>query len=593
MENDKMKLADIFRNVIFTIKLVFKINKRLVFAQLFMFVLQIALPLINMYFMRNLINAITNNEEIKQILISVVAMAVVNLCITLINRIVSSYISIQTQKTTIGIKYHLGVLVSRMKYSDIEQPKIKNFISLAESNSFTEIITSATNIISALINLLTYSTIVLFVQPWIVLLLVVSLVLQFVFSKMKLNFSYKWEVAQMPSINKTSYFEEVLLGREYGKELRINRLKEWMIGKINKQYTEVDRKIIVDCNKQGGIIDFFSSIINLIETVSVYLLLAYKVVFSNMSLGDYSFYLGSTFNLTSALRNLMRSISDILENGLFAKNFRYLTILAETAEAEGSVGKLNNTNKVEIEFRNVSFKYPGTDKFILKNLSFKINSGEKVSVIGLNGAGKTTIVKLICKFYTPTEGEIFVNGISLNEISQKEIAEKMSIVFQDFKLFSFSIAENVAVETKFDENRVRDCLERGGVLEKVKTLSDGINTYLTKDFNSDGIELSGGEGQKVAIARAFYKNAQFIILDEPTSALDPIAENYIYKRFEELTAGRSAIYISHRLTTTRFTDKIIVLSEGTICECGTHDELMKIENGIYYNIFMSQAQYYL
>ena len=591
--NTTMQLSDIFKNIIFTSKLVFKINKSFVFITLAAFMLQTALPIINMYFVKEIIDAITGRKEVKLVLLLVVIMAAANLSGALFNRWISAHASQQTEKTAWEIKYYLGTIVAKMKYSDIEQPRIKNFISLAESNSFTEIITSATGIFLAFINLITYATIVLFVQPWIALILGVSLVLQFFLRKAKLYFDYKWEVIQMPHLNKQWYMQEVILNAEYRKELRVNQLKDWILKKEQKQYEEVCKKDTIECCRLQGIIDIFSNTIKLIETVVVYLMLAYKVVFSSMSLGDYSFYLTSAFNLTEALRSFVSSISNMLENGMFAKDFRYLVTLSDEAELEGTTGKLANAEKIEIEFRNISFKYPNTERYVLKNISFKIYDGEKISLIGVNGAGKTTIVKLICKFYEPTEGEIFINGVSINELNQKDIAQKLSIIFQDFKLFPFSIAENVAVGTSIDEQRAKNCLEQSGVLKKVRTLPYGINTSLTKEFDPEGIELSGGEGQKVAIARAFYKDAPLVILDEPTSALDPIAEYDIYKSFATLTSNRTAIYISHRLTTTRFTDRIFVLSEGEICESGTHSELMQIEDGIYRNMFESQAQYYI
>lgn len=588
-----MKLVDVFKNIIFTSRLVFKINKSFVFITLAAFMLQITVPVINMYFIKEVIDAVADKEGVKIVLLLVAAMAAVKLFGALFNKWISAHVSQQTEKTAWEIKYYLGTIVAKMKYSDIEQPRIKNFISLAESNSFTEIITDATGAIHAFVNLITYATIVLFVQPWIALILAASLVLQLILRKAKLYFDYKWEVIQMPHLNKECYMQAVILDAEYRKELRVNQLKDWILKKAQKQYEEVCKKDTIECCRLQGLIDIFSNTVKLIETAVVYLMLAYKVVFSSMSLGDYSFYLTSAFNLTEALRSFVSAISNMLENGMFAKDFRYLVTLSDEAKSEGTTGKLSNAEKIEIEFRNVSFKYPNTDRYVLKNISFKIRNGEKISLIGINGAGKTTIVKLICKFYEPTEGEVFINSISINELNQKEIAQKLSIIFQDFKLFPFSIAENVAVGTNIDEKRINQCLEQSGVLKKVRTFPHGINTSLTKEFDSEGIELSGGEGQKVAIARAFYKDAPLVILDEPTSALDPIAEYDIYKGFARLTSDRTAIYISHRLTTTRFTDKIFVLSDGKICECGTHSELIQIQNGIYRNMFKSQAQYYL
>ena len=248
---------------------------------------------------------------------------------------------------------------------------------------------------------------------------------------------------------------------------------------------------------------------------------------------------------------------------------------------------------VELEFRNVSFKYPNTDRMILKNISLKLREGETLSLVGINGAGKTTFVKLVCRLYEPTEGEILINGIPINNIPYEDYCELLGVVFQDFKIFAFTVAENVALSTVYDKNAVIRCMEESDIMKKVESLSDGTETYLSKEFNENGIEFSGGESQKLAIARTLYKNPPLIILDEPTSALDPIAEYEIYQKFSTLVKGRTAIYISHRLYSTRFTDTIAVFENGELCEYGNHKDLLQIDNGIYKNMFEKHAQYYV
>ena len=230
---------------------------------------------------------------------------------------------------------------------------------------------------------------------------------------------------------------------------------------------------------------------------------------------------------------------------------------------------------------------------ILKNVSLILKAGETLSLVGINGAGKTTFVKLVCRLYEPTEGEILINGIPINTIPYKDYCELLGVVFQDFKIFAFTVAENVALSTDYDVSEVERCMEESDIMKKVGSLPDKSETFLSKEFSENGIEFSGGEGQKIAIARTLYKDPPLIILDEPTSALDPIAEYEIYQKFSSLVKGRTAIYISHRLSSTRFTDKIAVFENGELCEFGNHKELLKIENGIYKNMFEMQARYYV
>ena len=249
-------------------------------------------------------------------------------------------------------------------------------------------------------------------------------------------------------------------------------------------------------------------------------------------------------------------------------------------------------NEYEIEFRNVCFKYPTCEDYVLKNISIKLRIGERLAIVGMNGSGKTTMIKLLCRLYDPTSGEILLNGIDIRKYDYKEYISIFSVVFQDFKLFSFSAGQNVATSNEFDKDKVFECLSAAGLGKRILELPKGVDTPLYKDFDEDGIEISGGEAQKIAIARALYKNAPFIILDEPTAALDPIAEFEIYSRFNELVGTKTAVYISHRLSSCRFCDDIAVFHEGEIIQRGSHEELIQAVNGKYHELWYAQAQYY-
>lgn len=244
-----------------------------------------------------------------------------------------------------------------------------------------------------------------------------------------------------------------------------------------------------------------------------------------------------------------------------------------------------------IEFRNVTFAYPGTDKKVLDGVNITVEPGEHLSIVGLNGAGKTTFIKLLCRLYDPTEGEILVDGRNIMEYDYKEYVGQFAPVFQDFKIFGFSIGENIVFDN-MDQVRLKEILKLTGLDGMTQKLPKGVDTPVFKMFEEDGIEPSGGEQQKMAIARALYKNASVIILDEPTAALDPMAEYEIYKQFHSLVGDKTAFYISHRLSSCRFCDKIAVFSEGGIAEYGSHEELVNISGGIYAKMFEAQAQYY-
>ena len=246
-----------------------------------------------------------------------------------------------------------------------------------------------------------------------------------------------------------------------------------------------------------------------------------------------------------------------------------------------------------LEFRNVSFTYPKAEKPVLKNVSFAVKKGEKISIVGLNGAGKSTLVKLICRMYKADSGEILVNGRDIYDYDYLSYMNVISAVFQDYKLFNFTIEENISCrESGADENRVNYLIDEVGMREKIDTLPEGIHSRFGKEYDEDGVELSGGQGQKIAIARALYKKASMVILDEPASALDPIAEAEIYEKFNSLVEDKTAIYISHRMSSSVFCDRILIIDGGTVSDFDTHENLMKKTDSLYYKLFTSQAENY-
>lgn len=272
--------------------------------------------------------------------------------------------------------------------------------------------------------------------------------------------------------------------------------------------------------------------------------------------------------------------------------FEFLNLPNEMYRGSLTVEKRRDRN-YEVEFRNVSFRYPGSDRYALKNVNMKFKIGERLAVVGMNGSGKTTFIKLLCRLYDPTEGEILLNGIDIRKYDEREYRLIFSVVFQDFKLFALPLVENVASGSDYDEEKARESLEKAGFGERLLRLSEGLATYLYKDYDKNGINISGGEAQKIAIARALYKDAPFIILDEPTAALDPIAEAEIYSRFNEIAGDKTAVYISHRLSSCRFCDEILVFHEGSVIQQGSHANLVADENGKYYELWRAQAQYYV
>lgn len=336
----------------------------------------------------------------------------------------------------------------------------------------------------------------------------------------------------------------------------------------------------------------FHDTVALAITLLTYIFVAAKVYIGSVSLGGVFKYNFCISRITGSSLDVANIIASLKANNVFLKLFfEYIDLPTEMHYGTIPTEKRTD-NKYDIEFHGVSFKYPGSDVYVLKNVSFKFKVGESIAVVGQNGSGKTTLIKLLCRLYDPTEGYITLNGINIKKYNYEDYLALFGTVFQDFRLFSFTVGENVAASSDFDCKRVKNALEIAGILGRVESMPKGINASVYKDFDENGVEISGGEAQKFAIARALYKDAPFVILDEPTAALDPLAEYEIYSRFNEMVKNKTAVYISHRLSSCIFCDKIVVFSEGVLTQFGTHAELLKEKDGKYYELWNAQAKYY-
>ena len=341
-----------------------------------------------------------------------------------------------------------------------------------------------------------------------------------------------------------------------------------------------------------GLFAAAGSAVSVIFTGVVYAFVCLKALAGAFGLGSVTQYVASITKVSGGMSSFVSTLGDMRNNAPFLElTFEFLDIPNNMYQGSLTVEKRND-RKYEVEFRNVSFKYPGSENYALRNVNMKFEIGKRLAVVGMNGSGKTTFIKLLCRLYDPTEGEILLNGIDIRKYNYAEYMNIFSVVFQDFKLFSLTLGENVASGSRIDREKVIDCLNKAGFSGRLAEMPNGIDTYLYSDYGKDGVNVSGGEAQKIAIARALYKDSPFIILDEPTAALDPIAEAEIYGKFDEIAGDKTAIYISHRLSSCKFCDEIAVFHEGAVIQQGTHASLVADESGKYYELWHAQAQYY-
>ncbi len=342
-----------------------------------------------------------------------------------------------------------------------------------------------------------------------------------------------------------------------------------------------------------GIYSGLGTGITVVITGCVYVFTCLKAWAGAFDVGSVTQYVGAATAMAGSIYALVSLLGDMKTNSAYLDTtFRFLDI--PNAMYRGSLTTEKRSDRqYEVEFRDVSFKYPGSDAWALRHVSVKFKVGTRLAVVGENGSGKTTFIKLLCRLYDPQEGEILLNGIDIRKYNYRDYMDIFSVVFQDFKLISQPLGANVAGRADYDREKVRKALLDAGFGDRLETLPKGMDTQLYKDYGEKGVEISGGEAQKIAIARALYKDAPFIILDEPTASLDPIAEAEIYAKFNQISGDRTAIYISHRLSSCRFCDEILVFDSGAVVQKGSHEELLRAENGKYRELWTAQAQYYV
>lgn len=377
------------------------------------------------------------------------------------------------------------------------------------------------------------------------------------------------------------------IGAQSLKDIFMYRAKKMIQKTINTEREGVRKNVftIARINSAGGL--GTGMIQGILLCVSYYCVLALAIA-GTITVGMVLRYAQAIFQACMSVSASIRLAGEFRTDvGRIASTLEYLNLKAEKTKGDS----FTEMTKGVIEFRNVSFRYPGTKELVLDHVSLKIEPSEKIAVVGKNGSGKTTLVKLLCRLYEPEEGEILWNGKNIREYDLREWQKIFAIVFQDYSLLSLTLGQNVAASEQYEAERAKEVLQLAGFGERLNKLKKGLETVVYPEYEQDGVSFSGGEEQKIAIARAIYKGGQICILDEPTAALDPVSESRVYESFDEIVKGKTAVYISHRLSSCKFSDRIFVLDNGKIAESGTHEALLS-QNGLYAQLWQAQAQYY-
>lgn len=596
MENKEKYTSDLYIIKHF-LKLAHGISKTYILTLFFSSLFAAAVPFLNIIMPKYIIDELLGARRIKVLVMLVLLTVLGNGVLNLINRVLEKKCNIKNEEVVAGFDLLIGKKVMDMDFENIEDPEILNLkeralFPIRNQGAIWQLTDNISKGLTEILKIIGLIGVILTLD-WIIIAIIILIVLlsSFMYKKSQ-RLQHKFFDSLIPLNREFGYYINTINDFSAGKDIRLYNVAPLFVKKLddfNINSTNVFIKMFSKVGKYQG----FNEIVLQFQMVIVYGYITYRVLINSIGIGDFTMYTNATINFSNSISNLFRNYVMVRQMCRYLQAFVEFENIESKHTKKGN--KIGSLEKVNIEFKDVSFKYPRSKEFTLKNVSIKMNEGEKLSVVGLNGAGKTTFIKLLARLYDPTEGEILLNGVNINEYDYDEYMKLLSVVFQDFKLMSFSIKENIALNDfhKVKDEEIEDVLIKSGFGKDLEKLPKGINTPVYKNFDEGGIEFSGGQAQKLAIARAVYKDAPIVILDEPTAALDPKAEYEIYSKFNELIGKKTTIYISHRLSSCRFCDKIAVFQKGKLIQYGTHDELVKDKGNEYETMYSAQAQYYI
>ena len=587
-----------FGCLVWAIKNLWRLDQSFVFFIFAAVPIAVISPLVSSYFSKYLIDSIGGGKPFTDLAWIVVFFIAASFTLNVLSNFINARCNSRRYYPTCVFQTEMGYTQGyKTDFENHEKQDYKKISGYAwrdasSGNCALEFIwTDLSGALIHLLGIVTYASLLAFINPIVFVVVIIVSILSYFTTLWQNKYYEKHKHLWEKESRKAGYLGGLSENLQVAKDIKLYGLEEW----LNKMMSDYRAHIIMwnkRCRLRGLWASILAGLMTLIQNGVAYVVLIGMLLAGSLSAGDFVFYFGIVGSVAGFLHGVVGDVAKL--NKRADKIAYYREFYDYPNKFNYGKGCELPTGAVTIELRDVWYKYDGAEDYTLKGINLTLQAGESLALVGVNGAGKTTLVKLICGFYRPTKGEILVNGKLIDEYNIQEYYTMISAVFQEIRPVCFTMFEYVA---SADMNRpsARDdavtAMKLAGIWEKIESLENGIDTHLMKGIYDDGVDLSGGEMQKLVLARAIYKNGSVLILDEPTAALDPIAENNLYLQYRNLTQGKTSIYISHRFASTRFCDRILLLGDGVIKESGTHDELME-QNGQYAYMFGVQAKYY-
>ncbi len=594
----RAKAYSTFGNIVWFLGYTWKNYRSVIFYMPFMALFRVCINLTELFIAPAILNQVENNAELSRLLLTIGVFTLLMFALRFLRAYLVDYSEMSMEYPSLLIRRDVIWKANTTSWPNtIERDIITkrgNAINVTKGNysdATLQVFILLRNMLCDAAGFIIYLCMLTGLDPWLALVSLVTGVAGYFATRRADSWRYEHREEEGQFNAREAYIQSKAQSIELAKDVRIYGLKNW-ITEIHVGILNAFEDFIGKAKFKQLAVDIISTILTVARNGVAYLILINKALDGQLTAAEFVLYFAAVSGFTTWITDIFGGFASLNRSGLQLGHLReYFDITEHFKFGEGT--EVPQADGYELTLENVSYRYPGSDDYSLRNVDLTIHAGEKLAIVGLNGAGKTTLVRLLCGLIDPTEGRVLLNGNDIRDFDRRSYYKLFSAVFQEFAPMELTVAEIVAqvLPEEIDRSRVENCIAQAGLSERIAALPDGLDSHIGKQVWDDGVMLSGGEMQRLMLARALYKDGQILILDEPTAALDPIAENAIYMKYNEISANKTSVFISHRLASTRFCDRIIFVADNGIAEQGTHDTLLAM-NGRYAELFEIQSRYY-